>query len=869
MEKKKEEAKVIEIKFEPFEILHPSQRKKSQAYLVSKLRDAVFNWRDQGYPNTTKTTKRLLELWFKEDHIIEGKDFKFWFAQREAIETLIYIYEVMRKRRFVGMMQDFGEGKVIYNPKADLYPLYCFKMATGTGKTFVMALSVVWSYFNYKLEGLDDYTNKFLLIAPNVIVYERLKRDFRDGKVFREFPFIPREWLPLFDLRIVLREDPVPNQEENIFFLTNIQQLEERRTRRKKLEKEIEESLGLAGAKRANIYQENRIREVLERFPNIMILKDEAHHIYSVEKAWKKILLNLHKTLEANHGRGLNAELDFTATPRTAEGALFPWVIVDFNLKEAIEMGIVKYPLKGLIKQPRLFESRKASEKFRRWIDASIKRWGEYQKSLSKLGKKSVLFVQCPKNSEADDVYDYICSLPHIRKERVLLIHTDSTGEIRKSELPALREKAKSIDEAESEIEIIISTMMLNEGWDVKSVNIILGLRSYGSPRGILPEQVIGRGLRRAFPEHKPDIRNCINTLEIIGPPALLEVIDQLEKEEGIKIGEVDISKPPPDITIYVDENKLKRNIQVPFLEPKYLRAELKFTTKDFKDLPKAKILFENKVLKETITYIAKDYLKGITMVERKWNLPVPKDTSSVIGYYTEQIRKELKIPKSFAEFYPLVEQYVQEKLFNKKIRLGAKKSKVENLKVLYNLIRPEVKEKLTQIFKDYFKNKLFTVREVGSFFYRNFSDIKPFIWTKLTYPAEKCVFNLCPCDNNLEMNFAKFLEQAEDVDSFTKNEGIGFFIEYVSSEKLLRNYKPDFIIRLKNNEHWIVETKGLVGIDVPFKDKRAEEWCRDTSDLTAIKWRFLRLDQKLFEDYRDRVNFFRDFINLISKTKT
>jgi len=864
MPKKKD--KVIKIKFQPFEILHPEQRKKSQAYLVNKLRDAVFNWRNSEYPNVSKTTKRLLEFWFKEDHIVENKEFKFWFAQREAIETLIYVYEVMRKRKFAELMQDFGEGRVVYNPEIDQYPLYCFKMATGTGKTFVMTFAIVWSYFNYKFEEIDDYTNKFLLITPNVIVYERLKRDFQDGKIFRRYPFIPDEWKPLFDLKIVLRDDPIPSQKENIFFLTNIQQLEERQAKKRKVEKIVEEGLGLPEVVKTNIYQENRIKEVLNNFSNVMILKDEAHHIYNVEKAWKKILLNLHKHLQATFGKGINTELDFTATPKEEKkGKLFPWIIIDFSLKEAIEMGIVKYPLKGIIHRPRVLESSRISEKFRRWIDASLQRWKEYREILKKLDKKSVLFIQCPTNKEADDVYDYICTLPHIQKEKVLLIHTDSTGEIKKSELPKLRDLAKDIDKEENPIEIIISTMMLNEGWDVRSVNIILGLRSYSSSRKILPEQVIGRGLRKAFPELNPDIKKCVNTLEIIGPPALLEIIDRLEKEEGIKIGEVDISESPPDITIYVDKNKRNKDISIPFLESKYVRAEIKFTDKDFQILPNLKLTFEEKPLEESVNYEARDYLKGISLVKRKWNLPVPKDVYSVIGYYADQIRKRLKIPKSFAEFYPIIEQYMKEKLFDKKIELSSKNTK-EELKILYNLIRPEVKEKLFQVFEDYFKNKLFIIREIKNFTYKRFLEVKPFIWTKLTYPADRCIFNLCPCDNNLEMDFAGFLENAEDVDAFIKNEGMGFFIEYISTEKLLRNYKPDFIVRLTNGDHWIVETKGLVDVEVELKDKRAKEWCKDATDVTGIKWNFIRISQDIFEEYRDKLMKLNDLIKLISK---
>ena len=150
----------------PTELLHPGQRRPSKAYLVNELRKAVFTWRQQGYPNTTNTTKRLLQYWFYEDHLVENEPFEFWFCQREAIETLIYVYEVMKKRNFIDMARDFGAGPIQgYDPSYDQYPLYAFKMATGSGKTYVMALSIVWQYFNHKKENKDDYTSKYLLIA--------------------------------------------------------------------------------------------------------------------------------------------------------------------------------------------------------------------------------------------------------------------------------------------------------------------------------------------------------------------------------------------------------------------------------------------------------------------------------------------------------------------------------------------------------------------------------------------------------------------------------------------------------------------------------------------------------------------------------
>jgi len=422
----------------PTELLHPDQRRPSKAYLANELRKAVYTWREQGYPNVTPTTKRLLQFWFEEDHLLENEPFEFWFCQREAIETLIYVYEVMKKRNFIDLARDFGAGPIQgYDPSYDQYPLYAFKMATGSGKTYVMALSIVWQYFNHKKENKNDYTSKYLLIAGEKnVIYDRLTRDFKDGKIFRELPLIPPEWQEEFDLKVILKEDPIHIIPEAVLFLTNIQQLEERKNRKEEVEEYVDDVLVLEEVKRHDIYQENRIKEVLTSCSNIMILKDEAHHIYSFEKAWKKILLELNKNLASQYGRGINMELDFTATPKTETGALFPWIIVDVSLKEAIEMNIVKLPLKGLVKGAEEIASKKAVERYRAWIDAGIRRWREYKDKLKPLSKKPVLFFQCPENEEADEIFGYINSAVPDLKDKVLLIHTTAQARLKKQIYP-------------------------------------------------------------------------------------------------------------------------------------------------------------------------------------------------------------------------------------------------------------------------------------------------------------------------------------------------------------------------------------------------------------------------------------------------
>jgi type III restriction enzyme len=842
----------------PTDILHPKQRDPSKCYLVNKLRDAVFSWRQQGYPETTETSKRLLQYWFEEDHLVNNEPFKFWFCQREAIETLIYVYEVLKKRKFIELAQEFGSGPVLmYHPELDKYPLYAFKMATGSGKTFVMVFIIVWSYFNYLKENKTDYTSKFLLVAPNIIVYERLKRDFEGGEIFKKYPFIPEEWKQDFDLKIILREDPINIIPDHVLFITNIQQLQEREKNNTELDNILK--LGKPVLKdKGKLKEENRIREVILNCPNIMILKDEAHHIYHVEKAWKKIILDLDKKLREIHGKGINMELDFSATPRTETGAVFPWIVVDFTLKEAIEMNILKRPLKGIVERAREIASKKAHERYRAWLDAGIRRWREYKQKLQKLNKRPILFVMCEDTKSADDVYEYLNSIPDL-KGKVLLIHTNVDGDViggesdllknisknKEEVLKKIREIAKNIDEPDpnkNPYEAIVSVLMLNEGWDVKNVTVIVGLRSYTSTRKVLPEQVIGRGLRKMFPDQPSgDKHNLINMLEVIGPPGLTDILEKLERKEKIKFEKIKVTEPVNITTIFVDKNKLKFDFSIPILSPRIERKQFDISNIDLSLFERGNFDLGNKVIKTS--YIAEDMIKKVIVIEKKWTLPVPQDTNSVIAYYTQKILKELRLPitTNFQIFYPIVKNYIRNYLFKDKVDL-------DDPRVLYVLSEPRTEEFIINLFVEKLRNLTFKTEEPRLLERRSMKDTEPFPWSKKVYPANKTVFNYIPCENDLELNFAKFLDKSKDVVSFVKIvPRMGFFIEYISSNGNLRLYYPDFVVLTKKGEYFIIETKGLVDIDVPNKDKRAKQWCKDVSKLTKEKWNFVRIDQDLF----------------------
>ncbi len=827
------------------DILNPSTRDKSRAYLVNKLRIAVSQWRDSGYPGTTDTTKRLLNYWFNEDHLANNEKFEFWFAQRESIETLIYVYEVMKNRNFIDLAREFGDGPIgYYDPSTDLYPLYGFKMATGSGKTFVMALTIVWQLFNHHLEDKNNYTSKFLMIAGEKnVIYDRLKRDYQDAQIFKSIPLIPPELIDTFDLKVILKEDPISTIPESVLFLTNIQQLQEKANRKKETEDFIDDVLDLKAVDRINIAQENRIKEVLEKIPNIMILKDEAHHIYNYEKKWKTILVNLHKKLESKYGKGITAELDFSATPRSENGALFPWLIADFTLKEAIETNIVKRPLKGMVSNATEMASNNVIEKYRAWIEAGIKRWQEYKISLSKMSKKPIIFFQCPNNKEADELKDYLSTIPGLNG-RILLIHTDSTGEVVKSDIEEARKSAQNIDKDDNKYEVIVSTMMLNEGWDVRNVNVIVGLRSYTSERNVLPEQVIGRGLRKMFPDQNADVQHSINVLEVIGPPGLMQIIEELEKEENMPFETVDLSSQINMTIIYVDMDKISKDIEIPILTKRVIVKEFQIDEDLLDNMPSLSIHLENKVLKTT--YKALDMITNAVVVERSWDLPVPQDTKSVIAYYTDRILKELRLPNVFSDFYPLVKTYVETKLFDQKIDMS-------DPRVLFQLSTPEIQEKLIRLFVDNLKDLAYTEREPTVYDHIRISGTQQFVWPKNVYSSDKCIFNYVPCDNDFEVDFSKFLNSASDVISFCKIvPKVGFYIEYRDSNGNLRYYYPDFLATTEKT-HFVLETKGRVDVDVEYKDKRMITWCEDASRITGVDWKFVRIDEEDFRMYNFR----------------
>ena len=290
---------------------------------VPALRKLVSEWRDNGYQGITRTTRTLLNYWFFTDHKLpNGQLFKYLDAQREAIETLIYVYEVAKVRTRKDLLEKYAPANSqVRLPAYDEFARYCTKMATGSGKTKVMSLAIVWHYFNAVRENEDDYAKTFLIIAPNVIVYERLKTDFEGGRIFNLDPLIPRELKISWEFDCVMRGDAERAPADGMLFLTNIQQLYDRTERKKNNDEEPEimtEVLGPKPKDDLNSDLAGFIEMLAKRTGQLLVLNDEAHHTHDEDNEWNQVIHRLHTSIP------LAAQLDFSATPRFTKGGLFP-----------------------------------------------------------------------------------------------------------------------------------------------------------------------------------------------------------------------------------------------------------------------------------------------------------------------------------------------------------------------------------------------------------------------------------------------------------------------------------------------------------------------------------------------------------------
>jgi type III restriction enzyme len=315
---------------------------------ANKIRERIKTWRSQGYPGLTRVSKDLLTFWTNE-----SRGFKLFFCQIEALETLMFLNEVAEKSGESWIINEVKKANNEANP--GLYRL-AFKMATGSGKTVVMAMMIIYNTIN-KIRYPQDtrFADTFVIITPGITIKDRLNvlQPKNPNNYYQKMNLISNQDFDLLYQAVIL--------------IQNFHQLELRQNPRIQLGSVIK----AAGVIKDEVIKEtpttmiNRVFKSILNKPRVLVINDEAHHCYRERPNGEKIVGDERAEAEENNKAArvwingieslsekipINSVIDLSATPYFLrgsgyqEGTLFPWVIVDFSLLDALESGVVKIP---------------------------------------------------------------------------------------------------------------------------------------------------------------------------------------------------------------------------------------------------------------------------------------------------------------------------------------------------------------------------------------------------------------------------------------------------------------------------------------------------------------------------------------------
>ncbi len=866
---------------------HPAEiktyRRPSPNRLVDPLRALVKEWRESGYVGASGTTRALLNHWFGRPHRIMETDgaeaaFRYYFCQREAIETFVYLMEVRRLRSLSSLICEFGGAGAEndaygVSSEEDEWPRYAFKLATGAGKTKCMSLAIVWSYFHALRESGSDMARHFLVIAPNLTVFERLKEDFRpEGggpDIFLKDPLIPPEWRGDWNFSVILQDEAGGATTGGALYLTNVHRLfEERRSGRR--DAETHPWAGPSVSRASALDTGAKLRERITSHRRVMLLNDEAHHVWDPGSAWSGAIRALHRALASRAG-GLVAQMDFSATPKDNKGYFFPHVVCDTPLGEAVDAGIVKTPIIGrtpdLVEQPH----EDAAYRYEAHLRLGYERWRHSRNEWAKSGKRPLLFVMCEDTKAADDITRRLNG-DAIFKElngKTINLHTNLKGRIRNKEvggqkirvfeeserqisdedLKALRRISRELDSDESRYACIVSVLMLREGWDVRNVTTIVPLRPYSAQANILPEQTLGRGLRRMTP---PGTGGADELVVVVEHPAFTSLYKEQLEQEGLPIGETDADKvPATTVSIFPDEHKDGDALDVvlPALTAAH-KIQPTLENLSVQDVRNAAAPLRSLPLgrgeAREVKYEGRHLFTDEVVERMEVRLELLANGFTAISFYVLELEIACKVRSTHAVLAPLLEVFLGEILFGEKVSLT-------NPRLTARLADQDVREHIRAVFVPLIRARTTrTKKRRAGGGGTSLRDWKPYQATsserRPVVRADKTLFNLTPCNQSLEVAMTAFLDAAPDVAAFAKNAGPqALRIDYLTRAQRLAFYTPDFFVRMEDGAHYLVETKGRQDADVSRKARAAMEWCRAAAS-SGVKWEYVFTPQNVME---------------------
>lgn len=801
--------------------------------LVNKIRPRVKNWRANGYSGVTGITKRLLEFWTTKS--ADGRDHEFFFCQLEAIETLIWLKEAPASEH-VGISIE-GDGGA--------FERLCCKMATGTGKTYVMVMTIAWHVLN-KITYPQDarFSKNIFIVAPNLTVKSRLNVLYFNqvNNYYEQNKIVPYDMLPKLRQGKILIEN----------WHTLMWESEEQIAKRKSVDKR--------GAKSDTAYVRDVLGE-MAKAKNILVINDEAHHAWRSRREDKKSGIDKHEIKMAtcwvegldriHKTRGILTCFDFSATPFAPSGTkgrlsyeedLFKWIVSDFGLMDAIEAGLTKTP-RFVVRDdgpvdPKSYKSKLYHIYDDEEVKENLNRKAKHTETLpqlvsnaysllghdwretfndwqrNKMPTPAVMISVVNRKETADRVKHMFDKKRMPIKElcdekKTVLIYSD----LESGKQEELREQVNTVGQIGKEgeqIRHVISVAMLTEGWNCQTVTHIMGLRAFSSQ--LLCEQIVGRGLRRTSYEVNNEGMFDAEYVNIFGIP--FSFIPHEDSGGG--------SPRPasPRIPIFPDPEKEKYKITWPNVE----RIDYNLFPKLKVDFAKIEPLEISRVRK--IAELAPevdgqpDYEKIKTIDLEKLvqatRLQTLLFTVAATVYDQVDYDWKKKVNRDFAlqQIFRIVEKFlksdqfiVEPESFQKdktKRKIAIMMGMEQIVGKVFSAITHQNSEELTVLYKN---PK-----------YRSTKDAIEWRTAKEVKPYKKTHMNLCVFDSAWEAAHARELDRSPDVVAWAKNDHLGFEIPYVHSGGI-RSYIPDFIVRLTNDMHLILEVKGQQ------KDKDTSKW--------------------------------------------
>ena len=916
----------------------------------------------------TPTTAELLHWWFGAEAMAMRSQLNFHPGQRQAILNTIVAHEVLAADSLSALYRQVASDALLVGARlAEVgqskhqHPKYCLKMATGTGKTWVLQALLIWQLLNKTaaLEaGIDDarFTRQFLIVAPGLIVYERLldaflgkesagRRDFASSDVARYAElFIPepqRERVFGFVRGNVCRKEEIglKTTGNGLIAICNWHLLSDTPEDPDELEmaapgalsepKDIIAGLlpltpGKAAGNSLEVldrrYARGNVLDYLAGLNELCVFNDEAHHIHDFKREGEVTEVEWQKSLSliaAPKGRRF-LQLDFSATPYNDVGSgknkrklYFPHIIVDFDLKTAMAAGLVKSLVLDRRKEigalPLEFKSERdadgnptLSDGQRIMLRAGLAKLKKLEADFARIDPQRYpkMLVVCEDTTVSPLVAQFLQD-EGLADDEVLTVDSGKKAELGDKDWAPLRERLFNVD-AHATPRVIVSVLMLREGFDVNNVCVIVPLRS--SQAQILLEQTIGRGLRLMwreadYAELKRDNRerlkvgqepnNLIDVLTIIEHPAFQSFYDELMAEglAGITSEASDTTSSTGDLlSVGLRDDFAQFDFAIPFilreaeqwLEHQALdvaslppftalaRSELAamlgkgdvFTSQDLQ----SQTLFGDYRVDGAVMNVAgyNDLLTRLTRrISQALSNPLPHKGNNRIASHLATPYLQVNT----AELAGWIDDYIREPLFGEAFEPLVD----ENWRLL--LLQPLV-DHITKVFAVALLQAE-EQTEVGGLEvkHRHLSEVpRLLLQEKHSIEVNKCIYERqgWPARNGgLEQAFIEWASVDGSVLAFCKiSETRHTFarLRYVKDDGLPAFYSPDFLLRAADAVY-LVETKAQRDVNNPNvqrKLKAAQTWCERINALppqhrSDLPWYYVLLGEAVFQDLRNK----------------